>query len=86
MDLFLVQNLLGESEEIKQRIIDNKSEPRFRGGYFLLATLLDEKAANELREMLIQHAADTKDHTVSDKFVQLLRSRQWRNKAETSVV
>jgi hypothetical protein len=26
---------------------------------------------------LIQYAADTKDHTVSDTFVQLLRSRWW---------
>jgi HEAT repeat protein len=86
MDFFLVQNFLGESEEIRERIIDNKSEPRFRGVYFLLATLLDEEAAKELREMLIQYAADTKDHTVSDKFVQLLRSRRWGNKAETSVV
>lgn len=86
MDFFLVQNFLGESEEIKRRIIDNKGEPRFRGVYFLLATLLDEEAAKELREMLIQYAADTKDHTVSDKFVQLLRSRRWGNKAETSVV
>ena len=86
MGFFLVQNFLGESEESRKRIDDNKGEPRFRGVYFLLATLLDEEAAKELREMLIQYAADTKDHTVSDKFVQLFRSRQWRNKAETSVV
>jgi hypothetical protein len=26
---------------------------------------------------LIQYAADTKDHTVSDTFVQLLRPRSW---------
>jgi hypothetical protein len=28
-------------------------------------------AAKDLRENLIQYAADTKDHTVSDRFVQL---------------
>ena len=86
MDFFLVQNFLGDSEESRKSIDHNKGEPRFHGGYFLLANLLDEEAAKELREMLIQYAADTKDHTVSDKFVQLFRSRQWRNKAETSVV
>ena len=60
MDFFLVQNFLGDSEESRKRIDDNKGEPRFRGVYFLLATLLDEEAAKELREMLIQYAADTK--------------------------
>ncbi|MBF2028810.1 MAG: hypothetical protein IGS48_18950 [Oscillatoriales cyanobacterium C42_A2020_001] len=28
-----------------------------------------------LREMLIQYAVDTKDHTVSDSFIKLLRTR-----------
>lgn len=79
MDFFLVQNFLGNSEEISNRINNNIGEPRFRGVYFLLATLLDEEAAKELRERLIQYAADTKDHTVSDTFVQLVRSRQWKN-------
>ncbi|GAX34601.1 HEAT repeat-containing PBS lyase [Nodularia sp. NIES-3585] len=51
------------------------SDPRFRGVYFLLATLLPLDAAKELREALIQYAADTKDNTVSNTFVQLLRSR-----------
>ena len=32
-------------------------------------------AAKELKEKLVQYAADTKDHTVSDTFVQLLRPR-----------
>ncbi|MGH8568379.1 MAG: hypothetical protein ACREXU_10275 [Gammaproteobacteria bacterium] len=32
--------------------------------------------AQALRERLIDYAADTKDHTVSDTFVQLLRSRR----------
>ena len=50
-------------------------DPRFRRVYFLLATLLPLTDAQDLRERLIQYAADTKDHTVSDTFVQLLRSR-----------
>ena len=75
MDFFLVQNFLGESDEKEARLIDHIGDPRFRGVYFLLATLLPSYAALELREKLIQYAADTKDHTVSDRFVQLLRRR-----------
>ncbi|WP_435027793.1 HEAT repeat domain-containing protein [Nostoc sp. CALU 1950] len=75
MDFFLVQSFLGESEEAKNRLIDHMDDPRFRGVYFLLATLLPLDAAKELKEKLVQYAADTKDHTVSDTFVQLLRPR-----------
>ncbi|WP_425335056.1 HEAT repeat domain-containing protein [Nostoc punctiforme] len=75
MDFFLVQSFLGESEEAKNRLLDHMDDPRFRGVYFLLATLLPLDAAKELKEKLVQYAADTKDHTVSDTFVQLLRPR-----------
>lgn len=59
-------------------MIDHINDPRFQGVYFLLATKmpLDVDAAKNLREELIQYAADTKDHTVSDTFIQLLCSRQ----------
>jgi uncharacterized protein (UPF0147 family) len=75
MDYFLVQNFLGDSHETEARLIDHMSDSRFRGVYFLLATLLPLDEAKKLREQLIQYAADTKDHTVSDTFVQLLRTR-----------
>ncbi|MFB2978381.1 HEAT repeat domain-containing protein, partial [Microseira sp. BLCC-F43] len=75
MDFFLVQNFLGNSPETEARLIDHMDDPRFRGVYFLLATLLPLNDAKKLREQLIQYAADTKDHTVSDTFVQLLRTR-----------
>ncbi|MEH1811902.1 MAG: PBS lyase [Nostoc sp.] len=75
MDFFLVQSFLGDSEEAKNRLLDHMDDPRFRGVYFLLATLLPLDAAKELKEKLVQYAADTKDHTVSDTFVQLLRPR-----------
>ncbi len=75
MDFFLVQNFLGDDKEAEKRLIDYINDPRFRGVYFLLAILLPLDAARELREKLIQYAADTKDHTVSDTFVQLLRPR-----------
>jgi len=38
--------------------------------------LMPLSEAQALRERLIDYAADTKDHTVSDTFVQLLRSRK----------
>ncbi len=79
MEFFLVQNFLGENEEAEKRLIDHMGDPRFRGVYFLLATLLPLDAAKELREKIIQYAADTKDHTVSDTFVQLLRPRASAN-------
>jgi HEAT repeat protein len=75
MDFFLVQNFLGDSADAEARLIDHMGDPRFRGVYFLLATLLPLDDAKQLREKLIQYAADTKDHTVSDTFVQILRSR-----------
>ncbi|MEW6491583.1 MAG: PBS lyase, partial [Cyanobacteriota bacterium] len=75
MDFFLVQNFFGNSAETETRLIDHMGDPRFRGVYFLLATLLPVDDAQQLREKLIQYAADTKDHTVSDTFVQILRTR-----------
>ncbi|BAY85673.1 HEAT repeat-containing PBS lyase [Calothrix parasitica NIES-267] len=75
MDYFIVQTFLGDGNEAESRLIDNIGDPRFRGVYFLLATLLPLNEAKDLREKLIDYAADTKDHTVSDTFVQLLRTR-----------
>ena len=75
MDFFLVQTFLGDGDAAEQRLVDHMNDPRFRGVYFLLATLLPLDKAKALREELIQYAANTKDHTVSDTFVQLLRSR-----------
>jgi len=70
-DFFILQAFLSSPERQK----DNLGDPRFQGVYFLLANFLDLEDAKTLREMLIQYAADTKDHTVSDAFIQLLRSR-----------
>jgi hypothetical protein len=39
MDFFLVQNFLGETAETEARLIDHMGDPRFRGVYFLLATV-----------------------------------------------
>lgn len=72
MDFFLVQEFM-DREELWENHLD---DPRFRGVYFLLAYKLDYHTAMLLRERLIQHAADSKDHSLSDNFVQILRSRK----------
>ncbi|MGD1699777.1 NACHT domain-containing protein [Dapis sp. BLCC M229] len=71
-EYFIVQTFLsGENEKLEQHIND----PRFRGVYLLLATLLPYEKAWLLREKLLQNAAETKDHVVSDQFIQRLNSR-----------
>jgi hypothetical protein len=72
LEYFIVQTFLGKDNDRPSKHI---SDPRFRGVYFLLALLLPLDAALELREDLIQYAADTHDNTVSNEFVRLLRSR-----------
>ncbi len=64
---------LGNANE---RPVQHLGDSRFRGVYFLLAMLMPLTDAQTLRERLIDYAADTKDHTVSDTFVQLLRARR----------
>lgn len=73
MEYFIVQTFLGENNE---RPAKHLGDPRFRGVYFLLAYLSPLDVAEGLREDLINYAADTKDHTVSDTFIQLVRSRK----------
>lgn len=80
-EFFIVQTFLGDSKTAKTRLKKHKSDSRFRGVYFLLATSLPIDAAQTLREALIQYAADTKDHTVSDTFVQLLRTRKTESRS-----
>jgi len=43
-------------------------------------------AAADLREKLILYAANTKDHTVSDTFVQLFHSRATLNAEVASLI
>lgn len=73
-EFFIVQTFLGAPKD--NRLTEHITYPRFRGVYFLLATMMPIDAANQLRENLIQYAADTKDHTVSDTFIQLMRERK----------
>ena len=73
MDYFITCTFLGPNNIRLVKYID---DPRFRGVYFLLAILLPWEEAEALRERLIQYSAATKDHTVSDTFIQLLISRK----------
>jgi len=75
-EFFMAQTFLGESKTAQTRLLDHMGDSRFRGVYFLLATLMPELAANQLREDLIRYAAKTKDHNVSDDFVLLFDSRR----------
>lgn len=68
-----MQTFLGENND---RANEHIGDPRFNGVYFLLATLLPLDDANNLERILIDYAADKKDHTVSDKFIHLLRARK----------
>jgi hypothetical protein len=78
LEYFLVQQFLGKTPEADERILKHLDDPRFRGVYFLLADLMPLDEAQELRETLIQYAVDTRDHTVSDRFIELLRPRRDR--------
>ena len=73
MDFFLVQAFLGLGNE---RPLEHLGDPRFRGTYLQLANLLPLEAAEDLERTLVDYAADTKDHSVSDTFIQLLRPRK----------
>ncbi len=73
MDFFLVQAFLGTANERPQKHL---ADAKFRGTYLLLASLLPLAEAETLQDQLVNYAADTKDHSVSDSFVQLLRVRK----------
>jgi hypothetical protein len=72
MDYFVVHVFLSDEKLLSQHLDD----PRMRGVYFMLADLLPYDTAMDLREILIQYAATTKDHTISDKFIQHLHARK----------
>jgi hypothetical protein len=73
-DFFIIQTFRGKPKD--NRLVDHISDSRFRGVYFLLARLTPVEEAKALRETLIDYAADTGDHTVSDTFIKIVRSRQ----------
>ncbi|QRK10942.1 hypothetical protein JQX13_13250 [Archangium violaceum] len=77
-EFFIAQTFLGKDN---RRAVKHLKDPRFRGVYLLLALLLEPEQAQTLRDMLVEHAAATHDHSVSDDFVTLLKKRQNAEKA-----
>ena len=73
MDFFLVQAFLGSGNK---RPATHLGDYRFRGTYFQLANLLPIEQAEALEKQLIYYAADSKDHSISDDFIQLIRNRK----------
>jgi hypothetical protein len=73
-DFFLVKAFLDRPE----RRHEHQGDPRFRGVYFLLALLLPEDDARDLKNNLVDYAADHGDHTISDPVVRLCRTRSAR--------
>ncbi|MFK7755101.1 MAG: HEAT repeat domain-containing protein [Sedimentitalea sp.] len=71
MDFFLYHAFLNDPSRQAEFLQD----ARFRGVYLLLATLLPYDDAMALRETLIDRAAQTRDHSLSDEFIQVIRSR-----------
>ena len=49
---------------------------RFRGVYLMLASHLPFDQARDLRVALVDRAAETKDHYLSDSVVHVLRTRK----------
>ena len=72
-DFFLVQAFESVQDE---RILKHMDDPRFRGVYLMLASQLPLAQASELRDALVDHAAETKDHHLSDAVVELLKNRR----------
>ena len=58
------------------RLTEHLNDARFRGVYFLLATMLPMGQALRLREQMVQFAAKSNDMSLLRPFVQLLNSRQ----------
>lgn len=78
-DFFVVQAFLGPDNDKPE---NHLGDARFRGVYLQLARLLPLDDARALERRLIDYAADTQDHTVSDTFIQLLRSRRDEHQPE----
>ena len=74
-EYFLAQAFLGDDNPLPDEYL---ADARYRGVYFLLADLMPLAKAETLREKLVNHAADSGDHSVSDNFIRRLRARRTR--------
>jgi len=72
-DYFLMQAFYAKQDE---RILKHIDDARFRGVYLMLASQLPIPQAAELKDALVDRAAETKDHTLSDAVVEVLKTRK----------
>jgi HEAT repeat protein len=72
-DYFLVNAFRAQESKRILRYID---DPRFRGVYLMLASQLPLEQARDLKDALVDRAAETKEHNLSDAVVQLLKTRK----------
>jgi len=72
VDFIISEYLAGPGPE---KMYDHIADPRFRGAYLLLASELSAERAAELKDVLVEYAAMSGDHTLSDAYV--LRHRAW---------
>jgi hypothetical protein len=72
-DFFLMHAFLADQDD---RILRHLDDPRFRGVYIMLASALPIEQAKALKDAIVDHAADSKDHHLSDAVVQVLRTRR----------
>lgn len=73
MDFFVSQALLGKGND---RLLQHLGDARFRGAYLILSKILPLDEAMNLREAFVEYSAIYNDHTISDAFINLLRSRR----------
>ena len=72
-DYFIAQTFLGAKND---RPMKHAADPRFRGVYLLLATLMKPARREASANRLVEYAAKSKDHSVSDGFVCSLQQRR----------
>src|SRR4029434_2060285 len=63
MDYFM-QIAFAADENLQLEHID---DPNYRGVYLLFAQTADIETARRLRDLIVNHAAETRDHTLSDE-------------------
>jgi hypothetical protein len=80
-DFFLMKAFLAEQAG---RIPAHLDDARFRNVYVMLATVLPLQDAKDLKDVLVDRAAETKEHHLSDVVVQILRPRRCKPLAENS--
>ena len=78
-DYFLMQAIVNRQDE---RLMHHIDDPRFRGVYLMLAGELPLSQAVALRDALVDRAAETRDHNLSDAVVQLLKTRKLARAAD----